>query len=177
MNGEDNVLLDAMEEIHRVLRTTLHKLDQVSSVHVLLFERWGDELDSLRRIFEDISLPARLILEHLLESKHKGGLVALEAEHLRQSPAGVTTIRVEEFGIIKLTLGELEIAWRDNNYSYYFYPDKVVLHAIDEKSAIKLFFSLGFRRQLIESFPALVDCNNVVYIHPQIEEWLKEKVI
>ncbi len=176
MIGDDDLLLDSIEEIHRVLQATLNRLNKVRSVHVLQFERWSEELGSLRRIFEDISLPARLILEHLLESKHQGGLVALEAEHLRQAPSGVKAVQVQEFGIIKLTLGELEIAWRDNDYSYYFYPDKVVLHATDEKSALKLFFSLGFRRQLVELFPDLADSPNVVYIHPQMEEWLKKVI-
>lgn len=170
----DNLLLECIEDTYRALETTLKKVRGIRSVHVFQLERWAEELRSQRRIFEEISFPARLIVEHLMECQSKNGQVALEAEHLNQSLSSVRAVTIEKFGIIKVTLGELEISWRDDNYSYYFYPDKVELRAIDEKSAIKLFFSLGFSRQLVEGFPELFSSPNVIYIHPQIEEWLKK---
>jgi len=155
------------------LEGALQQIKRVRSVHVTKLETWAEDLRSQRRIFEDISLPARLIVEHLIESQYKAGQVALAAEHLSLSLSNVGAVNVEEFGIIKIRLGELEISWRDGDYTYYFYPDKVELRAVDEKSAIKLFFSIDFSRHTVEKFPELMKTSNVIYIHPQIEEWLK----
>lgn len=174
MREEDAVLLECLEDVYHNFEEVLKKAQKVRSIHVQKFERILEELRSERRIFEDISSPARLIVEQLLESQFKVGQVALEAEYLKQSFASVGCVKIEEFGMICVKLGEVEISWRDNNYTYYFYPDKVELRAIDEKSAIKLFFSISFNRQTLERFPEILTSPNVVYIHPQLENWLRK---
>lgn len=171
---EDAILLECLEDVHLAFEKSLNKVHKVRSIHVQKFERLLEELRSVRRIFEDISFPARLIVEQLLESQFKIGQVALEAEYLRQPYTGVEAVQVEEFGIIRVKLGELEITWRDGNYNYYLYPDKVELRAIDEKSSIKLFFSISFNRQTLELYPEILTSPNVVYIHPQIEKWIRK---
>ena len=155
------------------MEEALKRIKKIRSVHVTKFETWTEDLRSQRRIFEDISIPARLIVEHLIELQYKAGQVALEAEHLSLSLSNVAAVNVGEFGIIKLRFGELDIYWRDGDYSYYFYPDKVELRAVDEKSSIKLFFSIDFSRYTIEKFPDIRQTSNVRYIHPQIEQWLR----
>ena len=174
MREDDVYLLECIEDIYHVLNKGLKRVDKVRSVHVQMMQALADELRSERRIFEEISFPARLIVEHLLETQFKGGQVALEAEQLRQAFSTVKKTRVDEFGIIRVMIGDLEIAWRDGSYSYYFYPDKVELRASDEKSAVKLFFSLAFGQQSVERFPEIVQSPNVAYIHPQIEKWLRK---
>lgn len=171
---EDDELLECLEDIHFCFLEALKRVQKVRSVHVLQLEKWAEDLRSQRRIFEDISIPARLIIEHILESQFKGGKVAVEAEHIKQSYTSIGSVKVEEFGIIKVVLGEAEISWRDENYSYYFYPDKIELRAVDEKSAIKLFFTLAFGRQMVEKFPEILRSPNIAYIHPQLEKWLKK---
>ena len=173
MREEDAILLECLEDVYHTFEKALKKAQKVRSIHVRKFEQILDELRSERRVFEDISIPARLIVEQLLESQFRVGQVALEAEYLRQPFSGVESVKVEEFGIIRLKLGEVEITWRDGNYSYYLYPDKVELRARDEKSAIKLFFSIPFNRQTLERFLEIKTCPNVVYIHPQLENWLR----
>lgn len=171
---EDPILLECLEDVYHTFEKALKKAYQVRSIHVQKFEQLLVEIRSERRIFEDISLPARLIVEQLLESQFKVGQVAIETERLKQSFASVAHVKVEEFGIIHIKLGELEISWRDGNYSYYLYPDKVELRAADEKSAIKLFFSISFNRQTLERFPEILSSPNVVYIHPQLEKWMRK---
>ncbi|MDR3602719.1 MAG: hypothetical protein P4L49_19950 [Desulfosporosinus sp.] len=173
MREEDAILLECLEDVYHTFEKALKKAQKVRSIHVRKFERLLDELLSERRIFEDISIPARLIVEQLLESQFKVGQVALEAEYLKQPFTGVESVKVEEFGIIRVKLGEVEISWRDGNYSYYFYPDKVELRAADEKSAIKLLFSIAFNRQTLERFPEILTSPRVVYIHPQLEKWIR----
>lgn len=173
MREEDFLLLDCLEDIHRVLEQSLKKISKVHSVHVTHLEEWAVELRNHRRIFEEISPPARLIIEHFMHSQQKSGQVALEAGQLSQTFSSIGRIKVEQFGIIKIKLGELEVIWRDGSYSYYLYPDKVELRAVDEKSAVKMLFTLPFTRQTVGKFPELVHSPNVAYIHPQLEEWLK----
>ena len=174
MREEDEALLECLEDVYQNFEIALNKARKFRSIHVQKFEQILNELKSERRVFEDISIPARLIVEQLLESQFKVGQVGLEAEYLRQPFTGVEAVKVEEFGIIRVKLGEVEISWRDGNYSYYFYPDKVELRATDEKSSIKLFFSISFNRQSLERFPEILSSPNVVYIHPQLEKWIRK---
>ncbi|MDQ7093975.1 hypothetical protein REC12_10275 [Desulfosporosinus sp. PR] len=174
MREEDSLLLECLEDVYHDFEKALKKVQKVRSVHVQKFERLLEELLSERRVFEDISIPARLIIEQLLELQFKVGQVALEAEYLRQPFVGVESVKIEEFGIIRLKLGDVEVKWRDGNYSYYFYPDKVELRATDEKSSIKLFFSIPFNQQIMERFPEILKSPNVVYVHPQLEAWIRE---
>lgn len=174
MREEDSILLECLEDVYHNFEKALKKVQKVRSIHVQKFERLLEELLSERRVFEDISIPARLIIEQLLESQFKVGQVALEAEYLRQPFSGVEYVKIEEFGIIRVKLGDVEVRWRDGNYAYYFYPDKVELRATDEKSAIKLFFSISFNQQTIERFPEILKSPNVVYVHPQLENWIRK---
>ncbi|KGK89752.1 hypothetical protein DP73_08950 [Desulfosporosinus sp. HMP52] len=174
MREEDLILLECLEDVYHTFEKALKKAHQVRSIHVQKFEQLLVEISSERRIFEDISIPARLVVEQLLESQFKVGQVAIEAERLKQSFASVAYVKVEEFGIISTKIGELEVSWRDGNYSYYLYPDKVELRATDEKSSIKLFFSISFNRQTLERFPEILISPNVVYIHPQLEKWIRK---
>ncbi|WP_407308716.1 hypothetical protein [Desulfosporosinus sp. SB140] len=174
MREEDSILLECLEDVYHNFEKALRKVQKVRSIHVRKFEQLFDELLSERRVFEDISIPARLIIEQLLESQFKVGQVALEAEYLRQPFASVDYVKIEEFGIIRVKLGDVEVKWRDGSYSYYFYPDKVELRATDEKSSIKLFFSIPFNQQTLERFPEILKSPNVVYVHPQLETWIRK---
>ncbi|HWQ72329.1 MAG TPA: hypothetical protein VN370_08420 [Desulfitobacteriaceae bacterium] len=171
MNKEDAELLDCIEQVYCFLEKSLLHIKKVRSVHVTKLETWSEDLRSQRRIFEDISLPARLIIEYLLELQYNGGQVAIELDHLRLFPNNVCNVKVEEFGVIKVVLGDIEIFWRDYDYYYYFYPDKVELRANDERSSIKLFFSLDFSKHISARLAELNELPNIKYIHPQIEQW------
>lgn len=173
MREEDALLLECLEDADLACKKALQRVQQIRSVHVQKLEQILAELRSERRVFEDISLPARLIVEQLLESQFHVGQVALETEFLRQPFCNVNSVMIEKFGIIRIILGEAEFEWRDDNYSYYFYPDKVELRAKDEKSAIRLFFALSFSRHTFEKFPELLTASNVAYVHPQLETWLE----
>lgn len=168
------LLLESLEDIHHVIEHSLKKISKVRSVHVHHFEEWAEEVRNHRRIFEEISMPARLIIEHLMHCRHKSGQVALETGQMTLAFTSIGSIKVEQFGMIKIKCGELETSWRDSSYTYYFYPDKVELRAIDEKSAIKILFTYAFTQQIVEKFPELIQCPNVAYIHPQIEQWSRQ---
>ena len=171
---EDSRLLESLEDIYHFMEQALKPIAKIRSIHVSQIEQMLEGLRGQRRIIEELSPAARVVVEQLLESWTKDGQVAVEAEHFTQAYAFVRGVQVEEFGLVKVLLGGLEISWRDNSYTYYFYPDKVELRSVDEKSAIKLFFSHTFSPQTIELFPELLVSPKVVYIHPQVEKWLKK---
>jgi hypothetical protein len=47
----------------------------------------------------------------------------------------------------------------------------VEIRAKNERSSIKLFFSIDFSKNIMEKFAELPKANNVKYIHPQMEQW------
>ena len=174
MRIDDMLFLESLEDIYQVIEQSLKKVSKVRSVHVAHFEEWAEEVRSLRRMFEEISIPARLIIEHLMHCRNKSGQVSLETGQMSLAFTSIGSIKVEQFGIIKIKCGELETSWRDSSYNYYFYPDKVELRAKDEKSAIKILLTYAFTQQIVEKYPELIHCPNVVYIHPQLELWSRQ---
>lgn len=172
---DDEKILASFERLFCALENESKNLKDIRSIHVEKIRELEQEIRAYARIFEDISLPARLILEHILELKHKGGQMALEAENITQYFSTITDVRVEEFGIIKIYTGSVQLSWRDEFYNYLLYPDKVELRTIDEKTAIKLFFSHAFGSQGIQRFNELKTSKQLLYLHPVLENYTGKK--
>jgi hypothetical protein len=172
MLREDQILLESFERIFQVLKDETLNLQGTKSVHVERIRQWEKEIRAYSRILEDISLPARLILEHILQMKYKSGQMAVEAENIVQDFSGINEVRVEEFGVIKISTGNIQLAWRDGIYNYLLYPDKVELRTVDEKSTIKLFFSHNFGRQDVHKFSAVAESPQLLYLHPVLQKYL-----
>ena len=170
MLSDDQILLDSFERLFCVLEEESKNLKNVKSIHAERILLWEKEIRAYARIFEEISLPARLILEHILELKHKGGQMAIEAENISQSHSPINDVGVEEFGVITIHTGIVKLTWRDSFYNYLLYPDKVELRAQDEKTAIKLFFSHVFGEQDIHKFSAVTSSEQLLYIHPTLQK-------
>ncbi|HHV64162.1 MAG TPA: hypothetical protein GXX46_03685 [Peptococcaceae bacterium] len=170
MFDDDQILLESFEHIFQVLKQETARLKEVKSIHAERVRFLEKEIRSHARILEDISLPARFILEHILELKYKAGQMAVEAENITQGFSPINDVWVEEFGVIKIATGSLILNWRDQLYNYLLYPDKVEFRTIDEKATIKLFFSHVFTRQEISKFASLQNSPNVLYIHPSLQK-------
>jgi hypothetical protein len=164
----DDILLSSLEKIAGVMNQELHCLQNVNSVHLRQISAWADEIRAYIRVFEDISLPARLAVEHILDLKYNDGLLGVETEIVKQERTVVDSIQVHEFGVIHLSVGNMQMSWKDSDYNYYFYPDIVELRTADEKSLIKFFFSRNFPQQTQKQFEALKDFPQVVYVHPEL---------
>ena len=175
MLDKDQILLEGFERIFRVLDNEARNLKDVKSIHVERVRQWEREIRAYARILEDISLPARLILEHILELKYKSGQMAVEAENIIQGFSAINDVRVEEFGLIKISTGNIQLTWRDEVYNYLLYPDKVELRTIDEKTTIKLFFSHIFGRQDVLEFSEITTSPKLLYIHPTLQRYIDKK--
>lgn len=175
MFDKDQILLAGFERIFRVLDNEARNLKDVKSIHVERVRQWEAEIRAYARILEDISLPARLILEHILELKYKAGQMAVEAENIIQGFSNINDVRVEEFGVIRIATGNIQLTWRDEVYNYLLYPDKVELRTLDEKTTIKLFFSHVFGRQSVLEFSAIANSPKLLYIHPTLKKHIEKK--
>lgn len=169
---EDQIVLESFERIFRVIENEAKNLKDVKSIHSERVRQWEKEIRAYARILEDISLPARLILEHILELKFKSGQMAVEAENIIQGFSNINDISVEEFGVIQISTGNIQLSWRDEIYNYLLYPDKVELRTIDEKSTIKLFFSHIFGRQDVHKFSSVTASPKLLYLHPVLKKYI-----
>jgi hypothetical protein len=174
LNTDDQKLLTSFERIYQIFLQEVKNLQEVKSIHVEKIKQLKSEIRSYSRILEDISLPARLIVEHILELKHKSGQVALEAENVSQGFSAINSLAVEEFGVICISIGTIELTWRDEDYNYFLYPDKVELRKKDEKTLVKFFFSQDFGLQHVKKFSKILDCPQLFYIHPELRKYLEK---
>ncbi len=81
MLKDDQILLDSFERIFRVIENETRNLKDVKSIHTERLREWEKEIRAYARILEEISLPARLIIEHILELKHKSGQMAVRRKY------------------------------------------------------------------------------------------------
>jgi hypothetical protein len=174
MRKNDARLLEALERIYRCLEQETAKLKDVKTASVDKLREMSAEARGYARMLEEISPSGRMIMEYALELQKRHGLVAVETETVTQGFAPVRKARVEEFGLLRLNIGEVRLSWKDGYYSYLIYPDKVEMRAPDEKTAIKLFFSRPFDKQFLRNCQGVATCANLVYLHPELAAVLEQ---
>ena len=66
-----------------------------------------------------------------------------------------------------LTINGMEVTWRDADYNYMFYPDKVILRPkMAGKSDIYLYFSYAFKYgNVLSRFPEVAEHEQTIYWH------------
>ena len=164
----DQEILLAYEEIGEVLKNLEEKegLDETTSYYNRL-KLLKDQIVTERRLIEELSLPCRFILEHFSFFLGKPDYtIGFKYGKVQAGRGLLTAIGVEEWGNVRLSLGGIELTWRDADYQYMFYPDKVILRPNDiSKSEICLYFSYAFRySDLLAQFQD-------VAVHPQTVYW------
>jgi len=176
MQEQDQRLLESFERIFKVLKNEEEKLKDIKSIHIEKIKQLESEVRTQARIVEEISLPARLILEHILELKYKSGQIAVESEYITANFSSMFDVKVEQFGLIIVSVGDLRLCWRDSNYNYLIYPDKVEIRKFDEKFSIKLFFSRDFGKQIINKFSDIINSPQLHYLHPSLQEYINKSI-
>ncbi|MDN5322175.1 MAG: hypothetical protein PWQ67_629 [Clostridia bacterium] len=171
----DQQLLEACEDLARVFWLLREKLVDVTQIYPFWI-RWANiekKLTTERRLIEEISLPCRFILEHF--SAFMGKLdhtLGYKVGQFQVGRALLSDFYIEEWGNVVLNLGNVQLTWRDEDYRYFFYPDKVMLRSLDRtKPEIHLYFSFVFKySHLLELYQDLKD-------HPKVEYWHDDLVI
>ncbi|MDR1960792.1 MAG: hypothetical protein LBQ16_00750 [Gracilibacteraceae bacterium] len=174
MRETDGRLLESLEKIHRCLETEMEKLKDIKAAPADSLREMALETRGLARLLEEVSVSGRLVIEYALELRKRNGQIAVETEAVRQDFCAVRQVRVEEFGILRLTIADLCLTWRDGGYNYLFYPDKVEMRSRDEKSVIKLFFSQPFDQRFLCGQSEVLTCPRVLYLHPEIDGALRD---
>jgi hypothetical protein len=165
----DQILLEIYEDLtrnHWLAKEKLNKYNQ-NCPQISRFLLFEEKLATERRLIEEISLPCRLILEHL--TTFEGNLeqtIGYKIGNYQAGRALLNSFQIKEWGNIVLNLGHVQLTWRDEEYKYLFYPDKVVLRAFDiNKPEIHLNFSFYFKySHVLEKFQDVKE-------HPQVEYW------
>lgn len=173
---KDERYLAAMEELTQTIRRVTDEYmeeDKDPEFHSqrLRFRQIEDMVASERRLVEEISPPCRLILEHFstfLDQPDRS--IAIRFGQCRYSNSAYLGFSINEWGHVTLKIGNCCITWRDDEYQYMFYADKVVLRAYDIQKpeiAISFNFSLKYSK-LLEEFQDVPGHRQTAYCQPDL---------
>lgn len=166
---QDSLILEKLEKLEQnTLFIQGEDKDQLKdNLYKTLLGKSANSLITSRRAIEDISLPCRMMLEHFTyfmgDYTHSMGF---RVGQLLEGRAVLVDFVVQEWGNIILNLGNLTLRWRDEDYRYLFYPDKVMLKSKNRSNPdIHLSFSFSFKYTQVHHRYADIKEN------PQVEYW------
>ena len=158
--NRDARYIAAMEELALTMRRVNEKYmqddrDPEFRPQRLRFRQLEELVASERRMLEEISPPCRLLLEHFstfLDQPDRN--IGIRYGQCRYANASYLGHTINEWGHVTLKLGNCRLTWRDDEYQYMFYSDKVVLRAYDiQKPEISLTFTFSLKySRLLEEF-------------------------
>lgn len=127
-----------------------------------------------RRLIEEISLPARFILEHFSYLlNHADYLVSFSYGQMLFGSGRLNLMKIKEWGNIELTIGGTDIRWRDEEVQYLFYPNKVTIRNKDslKHDDINLMFNYQFNHAqgLLHAYQDVKDDKQTLYWHEKLE--------
>ena len=169
---QDQEILLVYEEVGEVLKRLEEKegVDENTSYYSRL-KLIKDQIATERRLIEEISLPCRFILEHFSFFLGKPDYtLGFKYGKIQAGRGLLSAITVEEWGNIRLSLGSIELSWRDAEYQYMFYPDKVILRPNDlSKGEIYLYFSYAFKySDLLKQYQDVASDPQTCYWHEDL---------
>lgn len=129
------------------------------------------KVETERRLVEEISLPCRFILEHFSLFLGKWDYtVGFKFGKVQTGRGLLSDLRVAEWGNVHLIIGNTEINWRDVDYQYMFYPDKVIVRPKDiSKADIYLYFSYAFKySSCLKQFQDVQNHEQTLYWHEDL---------
>jgi hypothetical protein len=137
----------------------------------LRFRQFEDMVASERRLVEEVSLPCRLILEHFstfLDQPDRS--IGIRYGQSRYSNGDYLGYAINEWGHVTLKVGNCRVTWRDDEYQYMFYADKVVLRAYDiQKPEITISFNFSLKySKLLEEFRGVQEHPQTAYYQPDL---------
>lgn len=172
----DQRYLEALEEITQTLWRCREKygLDEDENhPQAVRFKKLESWLTTERRLLEEVSLPCRFILEHFSTFMTKPDhTIGFRFGTLEVGRGILNDFSINEWGNVHVTIGNICLSWRDKDYQYLFYPDKVILRSYDRsKPEIHLFFNFAFKySKLLPEFSDLPYDEQTLYCHPDLLE-------
>lgn len=169
--------LEALEEITRRFQHIMKKYQvdeddgwpSVQRLKVL-----EEKITTERRLLEEVSLPCRFILEHFttLMGKPDHTVGVSFGQQFELGRGTITDFSIQEWGNICLIIGSFRLCWRDRDYQYLFYPDKVILRSVDRsKPEIHLLFNFAFKySKILTEFQDVATDPQTLYCYPDLFE-------
>ena len=172
----DQKYLEAFEEITQTLWRCNEKYRLTGDENhpqAVRFKILLEKLTTERRLLEEISLPCRLILEHFSTFMRKPDhTIDFRSGQLEVGRGILNDFVIDEWGNIYILIGNIRLGWRDQDYQYLFYPDKVILRSYDRsKPEIQLSFNFAFKySKLLPEFSGITEHKQTLYCHPDLFE-------
>ena len=130
-----------------------------------------EKIATERRLQEEVSLPCRFLLEHFSLFLGKWDYtLGFKYGQVQTGRGMLSDIKIGEWGKVSLVIDGLELTWRDADYSYMFYPDKVILrpNAVG-KNDIYLYFSYAFKYgNVLARFVDVANDPQTAYWHQEL---------
>lgn len=130
-----------------------------------------EKIATERRLQEEISLPCRFLLEHFSLFLGKWDYtIGCKYGQVQRGRGSLTDIKIGEWGNVILMIDGMEVTWRDADYLYMFYPDKVILRpkAVG-KNDIYLYFSYAFKYgNIVSRFADVASDPQTLYWHQEM---------
>lgn len=171
----DQKILMLCEDLERTMKEA-EKLPEYNDSSSY-FCRWATiqrKVDTERRLQEEVSLPCRLLLEHFSLFLGKWDYnIGFKAGQVQGGRGALADIYIGPWGNIFLNIDGMEVTWRDADYNYMFYPDKVILRPKQDngKGDIYLYFSYDFRYgNVLNRFADAEHDPQTTYWHAELSE-------
>ena len=175
-DSRDDRYITALEELTQTIRRIARDYLQADGdpefqTQRLRFRHLEEMVESERRLIEEISPPCRLVLEHFsafLDQPDRG--IAIRYGQSRYSGGEYQGFSINEWGHVTLKIGNGRVTWRDDEYQYMFYADKIVLRANDiQKPEIVLSFAFSLKySKLLEEFRDVPGHPQTAYYQPDL---------
>jgi hypothetical protein len=173
---KDQKRLEVIEDITEVLRKNRindaeQSKDPEAYTQDIRYAQLERMVASERRLLEEISLPCRLLLEHFtafLDQPDRN--IGVRYGSSEYSYAAYHGFVINEWCHVTLRLGNYWITWRDDEYEYMFYADKVILRSYDlQKPEICFSFNFSLKySKLLDVFADVVNHPQTGYYQPDL---------
>ena len=166
---KDSIILEDMEKLEQysLKIKELFEGDVKDHLHETLLDSSIKKIRTSRRAIEELSAPCRMMLEHF--SYFQGDYahsIGYKVGQFLDGRAVLLDFEVQEWGNIILNLGNVTLKWRDEDYTYLFYPDKVMIKSKNRSNPdIFLSFSFSFKYTQVHLRYEKINEN------PQVEYW------
>ena len=131
-----------------------------------------ERIETERRLIEELSRPARLILEHFTMFLEKRDYtIGLLYGDVHTGRGLLSGIHIGKWGTIHIQIGDISVTWRDADVGYMFYADRIVIRPKDSaQDDINFFFSYSFKynNEQLKRFSDVQSHEKTLYWHESL---------
>lgn len=131
-----------------------------------------ERIETERRLIEEISRPGRLLFEHFsVFLERMDYTIGFICGDIKTGRGMLSNMRIGEWGVISIEIGDIKVTWRDVDVNYMFYQDSIIVRPKDSSQVdIKFFFSylLKYNRDQLKRFQDVAEDEQTLYWHKDL---------